>query len=349
MRSVPPLLCIVGPSGAGKTRLLERLVPALIAGGVRPAVLKHCTHLVPPAGRDSARLAAAGGAPAIAVSADAVELRALPREPLPAELAWAFCAEADLVLAEGWRDSPYDKILVASADGAESLCGVRLVCRAGDAPPADWVRDWLAARRGMRQDVAGVVLIGGAGRRMGRDKALLEVRGGRVLHRLCELLADRTGRVLCVGGPEAGRDLPLFVQHEGDLAPGQGPLGGILTALVRLNGGEAIGVCVVACDMPAVSGELLDLLLTARDRACDATVARHPQTGKIEPLFAIYEPRAVASLGEAVQARQLSLTRWLETACVRWLDVPPRLAEHLANVNTPADLEALRRAGMETT
>ena len=51
-----------------------------------------------------------------------------------------------------------------------------------------------------RTSLLGAVLTGGASRRMGSDKSALEIAGQRVLGRSCQLLADRIGEVIIVGG-----------------------------------------------------------------------------------------------------------------------------------------------------
>jgi molybdopterin-guanine dinucleotide biosynthesis protein A/molybdopterin-guanine dinucleotide biosynthesis protein len=61
----PPLpLCVTGLSGAGKTSLLERLVPRLCADGLRVGYLKANAHRIDldPEGKDTERLRRAGAA-----------------------------------------------------------------------------------------------------------------------------------------------------------------------------------------------------------------------------------------------------------------------------------------------
>ena len=42
--SVPALLSVVGVTGAGKTTLIERVVPALVRRGIRVGTVKHDVH-----------------------------------------------------------------------------------------------------------------------------------------------------------------------------------------------------------------------------------------------------------------------------------------------------------------
>ncbi|MDR7554639.1 MAG: molybdopterin-guanine dinucleotide biosynthesis protein MobB [Armatimonadota bacterium] len=81
----PTAVGIVGARGAGKTTLVERLIPLLAARGVRVTVVKHHAHLVAldEAGTDTARAAAAGATRTILAGPAGVVIR----EPAPPLLA----------------------------------------------------------------------------------------------------------------------------------------------------------------------------------------------------------------------------------------------------------------------
>jgi molybdopterin-guanine dinucleotide biosynthesis protein A len=183
--------------------------------------------------------------------------------------------------------------------------------------------------------VVGAILAGGKSRRMGADKVRLRVGGRAVLPGLAELLASRLAEVWVVGRTPEVLGLPAFVRWQQDLRPGQGPLGGIATAL-RVAGGRA--VLAVACDMPLLGGELIDFLLAGRRAEAPASVPRNPATGMLEPLCALYEPGALASIERAISEGKLSASRWLESAGAHILDLPADLACQLSNINTPEDL-----------
>jgi molybdopterin-guanine dinucleotide biosynthesis protein A len=183
----------------------------------------------------------------------------------------------------------------------------------------------------------GVVLAGGASRRMGRDKATL-VLGGRtlaaraadLLHPVCEevVVADR-GRGLVAGRPSLAD------------GPGEGPAAALLGAAAARPGRELL---VLACDLPAVPQDLLAAL--ARPSAADCTVTRSRRG--IEPLVARYGPAALAALARRVAAGELSVRRLLEdpglvvevvegAALERFGDPD----EIFRNLNTPEDLDGL--------
>src|SRR5256885_8246683 len=77
--------------------------------------------------------------------------------------------------------------------------------------------------------VAGYILAGGGSTRFGRDKALAEIGGRPMLEGMIELLQSVTRPVKIVG--VAGKYAAFGAEIVEDRWPGEGPLGGIITAL----------------------------------------------------------------------------------------------------------------------
>src|SRR5712692_7095438 len=93
--------------------------------------------------------------------------------------------------------------------------------------------------------VAGVLLTGGASRRMGRDKALLVVDGRTLAERGAELLAAVADPVVEVGPGHSGL---AAVQED---PPGSGPLAGLCAGAAELGRlGHDGSVLLLAVDMP---------------------------------------------------------------------------------------------------
>ena len=350
---IPPILCVGGDSGSGKTHLIERLLPLLTARGRRVGTVKHAEHVaVPAAGKDSDRFAVAGATPSVVIGPDALIATDAPAEAALLDVVGTFCGDCDLVLVEGLRRSPCDRILVSSGDAERGADGrVRLVVAEGadadfardDAEGvAGWIVEWVERRRAMREGLLGAVLVGGQSRRMGTDKSRLVLAGRSVLAGLYELLAERVGEAWVIGRRPDAEGLPASARWHLDLEAGQGPLGGIATALRIAGGDPARGVCVVGCDMPVLGGEVLDLLLSNRDRTAPATVLVNPSTGGVEPLVAVYEASALASVEQALSAGRRGVRDWLAEAEATRVDVPPALAGQLVNVNTPEELQQIR-------
>lgn len=107
------LLCLSGPSGAGKTTLGELLVEALVRRGLSVAVVKHTHHPLPgdTAESDTGRYAAAGAAAVALAGPGGLRLFLAGEEPSPAVLSGLFPA-VDLVLLEGYKGSNLPKVEV---------------------------------------------------------------------------------------------------------------------------------------------------------------------------------------------------------------------------------------------
>lgn len=76
----------------------------------------------------------------------------------------------------------------------------------------------------MGVELAGVILAGGNGKRMGFDKARLSVYGQPVLLRLATILSPFTSEIVVAIGKKRDLDLPPGVRMVEDLFPGLGPL-----------------------------------------------------------------------------------------------------------------------------
>jgi len=186
-------------------------------------------------------------------------------------------------------------------------------------------------------NVSGAVLVGGASRRMGRDKAHIEVAGEPLAVRTARLLDAVCDDVLLVGGiaPAAAPGRPVSDPDDG--AP-PSAMRGLLAALEAARSEE---VLVVATDLPHLHVELL-LGLVAWPRH-EAVVPRD-LTGRLHPLCALYrrEP-ALAAARDCYVRERYALRGVLEALDTSYLEgsdldaIDPG-ARGLTNVNTPAEL-----------
>lgn len=185
----------------------------------------------------------------------------------------------------------------------------------------------------MRDDLTGLVLAGGAGRRIGRDKAAIEVDGQSLLARVAGRLATRCPTVLVAGGDRA---LPAGPWRPIDDRPGGGgPLAGLLGALAVA---ETPLVAVVAVDMPHADPAVLAALADAwQGEAAVVPVA----AGRPQPLHAVYATAGLPRLASLFDAGARSVTDVVRRTTAAWVPVvgPARWAE---NINTPDDLRRLR-------
>jgi len=111
-----PLLGFAAFSGTGKTTLLEKLIPLLIKQGLNIAVVKHSHHDIEmdKPGKDSYRLRKAGACQLLLAGTERAilfnEYEQNRDKRLIEQLALLNTKQLDLVLVEGYRDEPFDKI-----------------------------------------------------------------------------------------------------------------------------------------------------------------------------------------------------------------------------------------------
>jgi molybdopterin-guanine dinucleotide biosynthesis adapter protein len=110
---------IAGYSGSGKTTLIEKMIPVLVAEGLRVSLIKHAHHEfdVDQPGKDSYRHRHAGCGEVLISSsrrwALINELRGAPEPSLQEQL--KKFSPCDLVIVEGYKSEPIPKIEVHRA------------------------------------------------------------------------------------------------------------------------------------------------------------------------------------------------------------------------------------------
>lgn len=180
---------------------------------------------------------------------------------------------------------------------------------------------------------SGAVLTGGASRRMGRDKALLEVNGRPLAVGVAAVLADAGAKeVFAVGGNRAALEavgLGVVADHY----PGQGPLGGLVSALAHAR--EPV-VVVLACDLAHPSTEAVRAVVDAL--ASDEALAWAVPVlgGRRQLVHGAWRRSAHCALADAFESGERSLVGAL--AGLAGIDVSGIDPAALADLDTPGDL-----------
>jgi molybdenum cofactor guanylyltransferase len=192
--------------------------------------------------------------------------------------------------------------------------------------------------------VRGFVQAGGGSTRFGTDKALIQLGGKTMLQSTSELLASVCGDVIIVAPQGKYADSPWPVLA--DRWPGQGPLGGILTAL-GANQNASAWALIVSCDMPFLTQQFLTYL---RERAsCSSALVVIPESANgLEPLCACWNSRTLASVQASFDSGVRKVTEAmkrlpmevLDESAWKRFDTESRL---FWNMNTPADYDEARR------
>lgn len=184
--------------------------------------------------------------------------------------------------------------------------------------------------------IGGFVLCGGESRRMGQDKAMLELDGSPLVVRIAGVLRFVTEPVTLVGPRNRYEGLGFPVIE--DAHRGSGPLSGIVAALEHTGSPRAL---VVACDLVGLDREFVSQLCrkSLESNGFDAWVGEHPERG-IEPLCAVYHVRTLDRLRAHLLAKRLKLRDILKE--MRIARVPAADPAIFRNVNTPADWPTTR-------
>lgn len=165
---------------------------------------------------------------------------------------------------------------------------------------------------------------------MGRDKARLPYRGTTLAEFVARAVESAAGSATLVGDPRLYQELGYPVIA--DQHPGEGPLGGVLTALRHT---PADWNLVVACDMPGLSREFLERLFAAAELSAGSALVPAGPSGRPEPLCALYRREALPALEAVFQAGERRVAAALRAVSAGVLQVHD--AAFFQNVNTPED------------
>jgi len=193
-------------------------------------------------------------------------------------------------------------------------------------------------------NVRGFVLAGGASRRFGRDKALVEFDGEPLIARLCRVLQAATDAPVRIIG-DAGKYGHIGVECVADRWPGEGPLGGIITALDANS--DSIDSnswsLMIGCDMPFMTVDWLQHL-AARTVLSNAEVVVPRSDYGLEPLCASWRASAAPTLTRAFEKGVRRVTDAMQNMTSEVLDATEwkrfdKFDRLFWNMNTPADYE----------
>jgi molybdopterin-guanine dinucleotide biosynthesis protein A len=168
--------------------------------------------------------------------------------------------------------------------------------------------------------LTGVLLVGGASTRFGSAKATATLDGETLAERAWRTLGEACDERLAVGKQADALALPFPLSDDGTVV--RAPIAGVVAGLRAAQH----AVCVfVPVDCPLISAASL--------RRLAAAAPAHPQTG---PLPGAYTRAQLPQLERKLAGGDYTL-RDVEASVLELDEV------ELANVNTPADLDALRR------
>lgn len=194
--------------------------------------------------------------------------------------------------------------------------------------------------QGSFHNITGVILVGGKSRRMGQDKALLQIAGKPLFEKVLEVFRECFDRIVLVGDRAerfTGYGLPVLP----DIYPGSA-LGGLYTGLYH---SATEHVFVGSCDLPfpnkAVVGHLCSL-----KSGFDAVVPTLAHG--FEPLFALYAKSCLGPMRELLESGDFCAYGYYPKVRVRYVKDEElarldRDGRSFVNVNTPEEFERIRK------
>ena len=192
--------------------------------------------------------------------------------------------------------------------------------------------------------VTGVILAGGKSRRMGANKALMQLGDASLIEHVIRCMHDVTDELLLVTNspPEYAH---LGVPMHGDILPSTGALGGIYTGLTHASRDT---VLCVACDSPFLEPKLLTYLVSVLgeyDAVMPETFTHHDDTQiTLQTLCAAYSKRCLSTIELMLRESELRVHALQERAHIKrvspevWRRFDPD-GMSFFNINTPEDFE----------
>ena len=192
------------------------------------------------------------------------------------------------------------------------------------------LRGWRSGRRAV--PLSGIILAGGASRRMGQNKAELRLMGKTLLQRQIEKMSALGIQDVML----SGADCPALpgVRVIPDEYPGKGPLGGLHACLRAARNPSCL---VVSVDAPLIPAATLSHL--RQSHRAGVTVLRH--AGREEPLLGVYDRCAVEFISAQIGAGNYAVRALKDTLCWDCFNyLGPE--ELVMNCNTPEDFAAAK-------
>jgi len=185
-------------------------------------------------------------------------------------------------------------------------------------------------------DILGVILAGGQSRRFGENKALAKLCGRRLIDHVAARATPQVTQ-LAISGGDYGINLPVIADGEA----GQGPLGGILSALYWAQKRGFPAIATFPCDVPFFPPDLVGRL---RAGLADGHGCSYACSGGVRhPAFGVWRSSATADLQRLFDGG----TRSLKEAASRLNGISLDFSsgdgpggDPFFNINRPQDLSA---------
>ncbi len=353
-----PFLCFGGYSGVGKTTLLSKLIKKFKDDGVRVGYYKHDSHrfVMDQEGKDTHKCAEAG-AEMVAIN-DPRHFAIIGDNNFKKITITHALEQCDCILIEGYKQSPFNKIVFLDKNGDMPISpetpNIKAIIHQGklsnsfenelpafEREDIDSIYDFVKKHfQSCASKIYGAVFVGGQSSRMGRPKFSLEYNGTTEPQRMTEILSGFCEKVVLSSRSDLDMgDLPKRLECEriNDDHIDLGPVGGLATLMSRFPDKAFL---VTACDLPLLDKENFAHLIENRNPLKYGTCFIKKGRLGFEPMCAIYEPKFIFPLFEAMSSRELSLSRIIRELPFQYVAIPEEQRYRFSNVNHPEEYEA---------
>ncbi len=191
----------------------------------------------------------------------------------------------------------------------------------------------------MFKNMTGAILSGGENKRFPIIKGFIKIDNERIIERGVKLLKKYFSNVIIsTNNPEIYfyLGIPMF----GDVVNQRGPVAGLLTCLLNADNEN---IFVMACDMPFVKKEIIELIVSYSD-GHDAIVPVY--NSQTQPLLAIYNKRITPVIKDLLKNNKRSLRTLLNNINVKYINEQDivsidREGVSFKNINTLEDIEGI--------
>lgn len=189
-----------------------------------------------------------------------------------------------------------------------------------------------------KNEITGIILAGGKSSRMGKDKALFDFKGKKLVSYAIETLRPLCSTLLISANRTPEKYEEFGFQVISDEIKNVGPMGGILTCLKH---SETQHNLIISCDTPFVGSELFKHLLNEIENF-QVVVPSH-ETFLIEPLNAYYNTNVIGEMEQSIQDGNYKMMDFFKKVRFKSVEINEKLPffkEHLfLNINTLKDMD----------
>lgn len=186
----------------------------------------------------------------------------------------------------------------------------------------------------MQDELAGVLLAGGASRRFGSPKAFANVEGKPFYKHSIETLQAIADTILIITNEhleakfENLKETTLMKDEE--KYKGKGPLAGMYTAMQAT---KAEWYALIPVDVPFVKPEVYHTLLEQREPNIEAIIP--VSNGRLQPLIALYHHSLTVRIKELLDTDQLAMRALIDISKVKYVSFTDDAA--FININWQED------------